>query len=166
MIGISQRLWPKTMSERIVAKSITARIDFQSAIRGRFERFLRPRPRLVSVKARLCSPPANEALSRGLEFQLVQLQFGRAPGQMEDFNTDNLIALIKVQHYPGRHFLRFDDLGIIQSQVERVGFLVHVQFHSLPFIVRSKNTLTTRTGSTVVLTTTRNTRFPNSGIRR
>src|ERR1039457_2795163 len=106
------------------------------------------------------------ASSGGLILQLLQVQFRRAFGEMQKFDTDHLIVLVKIQHHARRNFLGLDDFGIIQPQVKRVGFFVHMQFHSLPFIVRSKNTLTTRTGSTVVLTATRKTRPPNSGIFR
>jgi hypothetical protein len=41
-----------------------------------------------------------------------------------------------------------------------------VQSHNLPFILRSKNTLTTRFGSTALFTATRSTRSPNSGMER
>src|SRR5207248_1065641 len=68
------------------------------------------------------------------------------------------------ENHTGRDFLRLNDLGIVQTQVKCVGFLVHVQPHNLPFILRSKNTLTTRFGSTVLFTVTRSTRPPTQGF--
>ena len=66
-----------------------------------------------------------------------------------------LFVFVVIENHARRDFLRFNDLGVIQPQVKRVGFLVHVQSHILPSILRSKNTLTTRFGSTVLFTATR-----------
>jgi hypothetical protein len=61
-----------------------------------------------------------------------------------------------------RQFIGLDDARVVKPQVKSVGFAVNFQLHSLPFIVRSKYTLTTRSGATVVLTTTLRTRFSGS----
>lgn len=97
---------------------------------------------------------------------LLRLGLWRAFGKIKHFNSYDRIFAVVIHNDPRRDLLRFDDLGIIQPQIKRVGFFVHVQSHNLPFIFRSKNILTTRLGSTAVLTATRNTRPPNSGILR
>ena len=38
--------------------------------------------------------------------------------------------------------------GLPQTQVEGVGLFIDMQFHSLPLMLRSKNTLTTLQGAT------------------
>src|SRR5205823_6616570 len=100
------------------------------------------------------------------KFQRRRFQIRRALGQVEHFHSNDFISFVIIENHTGRDFLRLNDLGIVQTQVKRVGFLVHVQSHNLPFILRSKNTLTTRFGSTVLFTVTRSTLPPNSGIRR
>jgi len=89
--------------------------------------------------------------------------FWRASGKMEHFHVYDRILPVVI-HNDTRHDLPgLDDLGIIQPQIKRVGFFVHMQSHNLPFICRAKKILITRFGSTAVLTATRNIRPPNSG---
>jgi hypothetical protein len=46
-------------------------------------------------------------------------------------------------------FLGFDDRGLVQAEVEGVGFGIEMDFHSRFLIERSKNAVTTRQGVTV-----------------
>src|ERR1035437_7886688 len=90
----------------------------------------------------------------------------RAFGKIKHFNTHDRVLAVVIHYDARRHFLRLDDFGIVLPQVKRVRFVVHMQPHSLLFIFLSTNSLTTRFGSTVVLTATRNTRPPNTGIQQ
>ena len=109
---------------------------------------------------------ATRAPSSGHELNRVRVQLRGALGQPQHLDANHLVLLVEIQHDPRRHFFGLDDRRVVQAQLQSVPFAVNLQFHNLPFIVRSKYTLTTRSGATVVLTTTRNTRFPRSGIWR
>lgn len=47
-------------------------------------------------------------------------------GDVKDFNADDLIVLIIVEHYARRDLLRFDNLGVVQSQIESIGLAVNL----------------------------------------
>jgi hypothetical protein len=59
------------------------------------------------------------------EKQLAPIETGRAAREMENLDADDLIAVVEVEDDARRGFLRLDDLGIVESKVERVGFLIH-----------------------------------------
>src|ERR1019366_3321974 len=95
--------------------------------------------------------------SNGHELQRLRIQLRSALGEPQHFDANHLVLLVEIQHDARRHLFRFDNWRVVQAQVKSVRFAVNLQFHSLPLIVRSKYTLTTRSGATVVLTTTRST---------
>jgi hypothetical protein len=80
------------------------------------------------------------------EFQSAWIQLGRALGEFENFHGDDALSFVVVQHDTWRDFFRLDGFRIVELRIQGIGFLVHVQFQSLPFITRSKYTLTTRSG--------------------
>jgi hypothetical protein len=94
--------------------------------------------------------------------ELLEVKAGGALGEIEHLDTDHLILRAEVQHDSWGHFLGLHDGRVVQAEMKGVGFTVNLQSHSLPFIVRSKYTLTTRSGTTVLFITTRNTRSPDS----
>src|SRR5437867_6417774 len=100
------------------------------------------------------------------ELKGLGVQLRCAFGEIEHLDAHYLVLLIEIQHYARRDFFRLDNPRVVKAQIKGVGLAVNFQFHSLPFIVRSKYTLTTRSGATVVLTTTRSTRLSCSGILR
>jgi hypothetical protein len=111
-------------------------------------------------------PPLADPRLHRFKFQRRGFQIRRPLGQVEHLHPNDLVFFVVIENHTGGYFLRLDDLGVVQAQLKRIGFLVHVQSHNLPFILQLKNTLTTRFGSTALFTATRSTRPPNSGIRR
>lgn len=55
-----------------------------------------------------------------LEVYLFQTGLGNSLAGVQYLNTHNLVLLVKVEHNPGLHLLRFDNLGIIKTEVKRV----------------------------------------------
>ena len=45
---------------------------------------------------------------------------------MEHFDTDDLVGLVVVEDDAGRDFFGFDDGGVVEAEVEGVGFFVDV----------------------------------------
>ena len=82
---------------------------------------------------------------------------------MEHFHTDDFARFIEIKDYAGRHLFRLDDFRVIQTEIQGVRLGIEMQLHSLFFMVRSKNTLTTRHGATLVFVATLSTLFPYSG---
>ena len=118
------------------------------------------------IDPRKVAAPWLAPASGSLVLQLLKIELRRTARKVKHLNADYLVVLVEVQHHAGGDFFGFDDFGVIQPEIERVGFFIDVQFHSLPFMVRSKNTLTTRFGSTDVFTATRRIRPPSSGMGR
>jgi len=50
---------------------------------------------------------------------------------MEHFDTDDLVGLVVVEDDAGRDFFGFDDGGVVEAEVEGVGCLIEVYFHSV-----------------------------------
>ena len=129
---------------------------FTANIKCRAPRWRSPRRGVERDKRkRNKSPRFSSVVLYRLKFQRRGFQSRRPLGQVERLDANDFFFFVVIENYAGRDFLRFNDLGVIQPQVKRVGFLVHVQSHILPSILRSKNTLTTRFGSTVLFTATR-----------
>src|SRR5205814_2260693 len=104
-------------------------------------------------RRRLASSGGCAGLSRSSnsdELKSLRIQLWGALGEVEHLDADHLILLVEIQDHPWRNLLRLDNRRVVKAQVKSVGFAVNLQFHSLPFIVRSKYTLTTRSGTTVL----------------
>jgi hypothetical protein len=66
---------------------------------------------------------------------------------LEHFHTDDFAGFIEIKDYARRHLFRLDDFRVIQTEIQGVRLGIEMQLHSLSFMVRSKNTLTTRQGA-------------------
>ena len=60
------------------------------------------------------------------EFKGGEVQVGGAFRKVEHFDADDLIGLIVVEDETGRDFFGFDDGGIVEVEIECVGFFVDV----------------------------------------
>ena len=67
-------------------------------------------------------------------FQWLMVAFA----DRQNLDADNLARLVKVQNNAGLHLLRFNDLRFAKPDMQRVSGRVILDFHSFPFIVRSK----------------------------
>ena len=73
------------------------------------------------------------------------------PGQslthIQNLDTDDAAALVKIQNDPWAHLLRLDNRRFLQPDVERIGCLIRPHSHGIGFPLearRSKNTVMTR----------------------
>ena len=62
------------------------------------------------------------------EFQGCEAQVGGSFGQMEHFDTGDLVGFVVVEDDAGRDFLGFDDGGVGEAEEEGVGFFVDEEF--------------------------------------
>ena len=69
---------------------------------------------------------------------------------MEHFDAGDLVGCVVVEDDSGGDFLGFDDGGVVEAEVEGVGFLVDVEFHGFGGLVRSHE-FTYLTGCDLVL---------------
>lgn len=60
------------------------------------------------------------------EFQGSEVQVGGSFGQVENFDADDLVGFVVVEDDAGRDFFGFDEGGVVEAEVEGVGFLVDV----------------------------------------
>ena len=60
------------------------------------------------------------------EFQGSEVQVGGSFGQMEHFDAGDLVGFVVVEDDAGRDLFGFDDGGVVEAEVEGVGFLVDV----------------------------------------
>ena len=85
---------------------------------------------------------------------------------MPHFHPDDFSRIAEVKDDARRDLLGVNNFRVIQLQRESVCLLVDMEFNKFPFMVRSKNTRTTRQGATCVFTITRKIRYWFSGILR
>jgi len=64
-----------------------------------------------------------------LELHLLEISQRHPTLHPKNFNADNLALLVVVEHDTGLHLFRFDDLGFIQTQIQRIGLFVEMYFH-------------------------------------
>ena len=70
-----------------------------------------------------------------LKFQRRGFQIRRPLGQVERLDANDFFFFVVIENYAGRDFLRFNDLGVIQPQVKRVGFLVQISYFAFHFAI-------------------------------
>jgi hypothetical protein len=67
------------------------------------------------------------ALASGsLVLQLLKIELRRTAKNVKHLKTDQLVALVKVHCRAGGDFFGFDDFGVIQPEIERVGLRMAV----------------------------------------
>lgn len=55
---------------------------------------------------------------------------------MEHFDADDLVGFVVAEGDGGRDFVGFDDGGVVEAEVEGVGYFVDVEFHGLRGLVQ------------------------------
>jgi hypothetical protein len=58
--------------------------------------------------------------------QLLKIELRRTARNVKHLNTEQLVVRVEVQRRAGGDFFGFDDFGVIQSEIERVGFFIDV----------------------------------------
>jgi hypothetical protein len=79
-------------------------------------------------------------------------------GQLQQLYSHDVSGRVEIQDHPGFDLFGFNDRGVVEAEVQRVAVRVDLEPHSLPFIRRSKNTVTIRSGIFPGFTTLRKTR--------
>ena len=80
----------------------------------------------ASMRSSTKAAPGQAPVSGAPVLQLLEIELGRTTRKVEHLDADHLVVLVEVQHHARRDFFGLDDLRIIQSQVERVGFFIDV----------------------------------------
>jgi len=90
--------------------------------------------------------------------QFVDVYGIGASGKMQHFHSDHVVVRVVIQHYAGSDLLGIQNLRVVKTQLKRVRFRINRQFHSFPFILRSKWIVTIFNGVARGSHTTRSTR--------
>lgn len=58
-------------------------------------------------------------------------------GELDHFDAGNPVGLVVVEDNAGREFFRFNDGGVVEAELEGVGFFVDVEFYGFVGLLRS-----------------------------
>ena len=72
----------------------------------------------------------------GLKQQFAYVQARRPLGKVENLDTDDFVVRVEIQDNPRRCLLGLGNGRVVEKEVQGIGLLVYLEFHSLFFIVR------------------------------
>ena len=75
-------------------------------------------------------------MSGHIERHLLQVRLGQALANIQHLEADHAILAVKVDDYAGADFLGFDNVRVVQADVERVRLGVELESHGLVSLVR------------------------------
>ena len=78
------------------------------------------------IDPRKVAAPWLAPASGSLVLQFLRIELRRTARKVKHLDADHLVVLVEVQHHAGGDFFGFDDFGVIQSEIERVGLRMAV----------------------------------------
>src|ERR1022692_645768 len=86
-----------------------------------------------AVGAGVIGPAATESrlTLRHLELHLLEAFQGHAALDTENFNAHDVVLLVKIENDIRLNLLGTYDLGVVQANVNGIGFLVEMNFHGV-----------------------------------
>jgi len=89
-----------------------------------------------------------EDKSDQIELHVRELRSGQPLACAEYLDADDLTSRVKIEDYPGANLLRLYHRRFGKAHIQSVGLFVETYSHNFSLMVRSKNAVTTRIGST------------------
>ena len=71
----------------------------------------------------------------GFEYEFAGVQFRGAFGKVEHLDADNMVVRVVIDDDAGRNLFGFQYLGIVEGEVQGIGFMINLQSHNATFIV-------------------------------